>query len=141
MRRPGARRYWFALGVVGLWYLVVLIWAFQPLSETLQVGLDVTATPPSQHSVTVQCNSAFASTIRSEELPVLPPQPEGQQPLAFPREPCQFVRSDARRALVIDTVVLVVAAAGLIWIGFGRGRRDDGGDTPSIVSPGAPAVG
>lgn len=138
----GQGRYpaYFVGGAVALWYVAVLIWAFQPLTETMRVGIDYTATPPKALSVTVECNSLFSSSVRSEDPPVLTPQPEGQPELGYPREPCEFVHADARRAFVIDTVVVVLAAIGLLGYRWRRRRRGDVHDPP-VRSPGGALVG
>lgn len=140
MRRSGLRGARIALAVLALWYVAVLVWAYRPLSETMRVGIDYRAEPPSALSVTVECDSIFSSTSRSAELPVLPSQPDGQPPLAFPREPCEFVRSDARRAFAVDTIVVVLAGATLLWFGVRHRRRDEPGDAPAVGSPDASVV-
>jgi len=115
-------------GVAVVWYLVVLVWAFQPLHETLPVGIDYTASPPSAVSVTVECNSLLSSTAMSQPAPTLTPQPEGQPSLAYPHEPCGLVRSDARTAFVIDTVVMLLAVVALVL--YRRRRRGDQAAVP-----------
>ena len=107
------------LGVL-LFALVVGVWATRPLHESLQVGTDWTPTllvPPQgakEVQVEVECNNLFASSPRSDApLPALTPQPADKPPLAYPREPCVFVHSDARRAFAIDVLVVVAALATL----------------------------
>jgi hypothetical protein len=60
--------------------------------------------------VEIECNSLLASSPRPDTpLPSLTAQPADKPPLAYPREPCVFVHSDARRAFAIDMLVVVSA--------------------------------
>jgi len=72
-----------------VWYLLVLIfWALQPLSDSVPVGIDYTKVPAAPVSVTVECQSLFASApLGNEPLPTLKEQPKNAPELAFQREP------------------------------------------------------
>ena len=112
-------------------YSVVLLtfWAARPLHDLVPVGIDRTPTvavPPQPEqaiSQSVECNSLFASEPRpGESLPKLKPQPKGQPALAYQRDPCQHVHSEARLVFVIDSFV-VLALIGLLAFRAVRLRR------------------
>ena len=114
--------------IVLLFAVAVAIWATRPLHETLQVGTDWTPTllvPPQgakEARVEVECNSLLSSSPRSDApLPALTPQPPDKPPLAYPREPCVFVHSDARKTFAID--ILVVALALVVLASLRRRSR------------------
>ena len=121
--------------IVLLFAVVVGIWATRPLHESLHVGTDWTPTllvPPQgakEVHIRVECNSLLSSSPRSDEpLPELTPQPPDKPPLAYPREPCVFVHSDARRTFAIDILVVVAALAMLAYLGRRSHRADHGDD-------------
>jgi hypothetical protein len=123
MSRLGSRTTRATLVVV-LFAIAVGIWATRPLHETLDVGTDWTPTllsPPQgakEVRVEVECNNLLASSPRSDApLPALTPQPADKPPLAYPREPCVYVHSDARKAFAIDMLVVVLALGVLIYMG------------------------
>jgi len=112
-----------AMLIVVLFAVGVAIWATRPLHESLHVGTDWSPTllvpPQGQHEkyVDVECNNLFASSPGpATPLPPLTPQPPDKPPLAYPREPCVFVHSDARRTFAIDVVVVVAALGGLAFL-------------------------
>jgi hypothetical protein len=122
MSRLGSRTMRATL-VILIFALAVGVWATRPLHESLHVGTDWTPTllvPPQgeqEVQVDVECNNLFASSPRSDApLPALTPQPADKPPLAYPREPCVFVHSDARRAFAIDVLVVVAALATLAYL-------------------------
>jgi hypothetical protein len=122
MSRLGSRTMRATL-VISIFALAVGVWATRPLHESLHVGTDWTPTllvPPQgakEVHVEVECNNLLASSPRSDApLPALTPQPADKPPLAYPREPCVFVHSDARRAFAIDVLVVVVALATLAYL-------------------------
>ena len=109
--------------VILIFALAVGVWATRPLHESLHVGTDWTPTllvPPQgakEVHVEVECNNLLASSPRSDApLPALTPQPADKPPLAYPREPCVFVHSDARRAFAIDVLVVAVALLTLAYL-------------------------
>jgi hypothetical protein len=109
--------------------VLVTFWAARPLHDLVPVGIDrtpTTAVPPQPEqaiSQSVKCNTLFASAPRPDEsLPKLRPQPKGQPALAYQRDPCPRVHSEARLVFAIDTVV-VLALAGLIAFRAARLRR------------------
>jgi hypothetical protein len=109
--------------LVVLFAIAVGIWATRPLHESMHVGTDWTPTllvPPQdakEVQVEIECNSLLASSPRPDTpLPVLTPQPAGKPPLAYPREPCVFVHSDARRAFAIDVIVVLAALGTLVYL-------------------------
>jgi len=114
--------------VVLLFALAVGVWATRPLHETMYVGTDWTPTtlvPPQgtkEVHVRVECNNLLSSSAQSDNaVPALTPQPPDKPPLAYPREPCVFVHSDARRAFAIDIFVIVLAL-GLLAYASRRSR-------------------
>ncbi len=105
-----ARRYLIISGVaVVAWYLcVVFLWAAQPLSDSVPVGVNkATGVPVSQN---VSCRTLFASASRSTEP--LPPLGESQRYL---RTPCTRVHTHARVVFAIDTLVFI-ALLGLLIV-------------------------
>lgn len=112
--------------------LVVGLWAVQPLEDSIPVGIDwspTVASPPEPQrllSQDVECNSLFDSSARPDEpLPVLPVQPQDRPDLAFQREPCELVHSQARIVFGIDVLFTAGALAALVWISRRLRRRDD----------------
>lgn len=106
-----ARRYLILSGVAVIgWYLCVLfLWAAQPLSDSVPVGVSKeTGAPVSQ---SVSCQTLFASTSRSiEPLPVL------AESLAYLRMPCTRVHTHARIVFAVDTLVLLAVLALLVVV-------------------------
>jgi len=122
-----------AAAVVLYFVVLMAVWAFQPLDDSVPVGVDwtpTTAAPPKPQrevSQAVQCNTLFDDEPRDEPLPELTPQPEGRPPLGYQREPCVLVHSDARRNMAINTVgvLAVLGALGFLAVrarpaGFSR---------------------
>ncbi|MCX6540456.1 MAG: hypothetical protein NTX77_02485 [Actinobacteria bacterium] len=106
-----ARRYLILSGVAVIaWYLCVLfLWAAQPLSDSVPVGVSKeTGAPVSQ---SVSCYTLFASTSRSTEpLPLL------GESLTYSRMPCTRVHTHARIVFAIDTLVLLAVLALLVVV-------------------------
>jgi hypothetical protein len=105
--------------VLAVFSLALAVWAIRPLHESMYVGTDWTPTllvPPEPSQDVYQevtCNSLLSDAGPHGALPSLTPQPADKPPLAYPREPCTFVHSDARKTFAID-VVLVLAAFGTL---------------------------
>ena len=120
-----------SVALVGWYVLVVLLWAVQPLTDSIPIGVDhsVKKYEPSgrQISKTVDCNSLFSGSARDDvPLPALPVQPKGYDPLRYPpRAACSAVQRDARIVLGLDTVFVVLALAGLFVV-----NRRYGHETP-----------
>jgi hypothetical protein len=112
-----------AIGVV-VWYVCVLaLWALQPLSDSVPVGVDYTLKTPVNVSVSVDCNSLFNSAPRDDSpLPELKAQPAGDPSLEHQREPCVLVQDHARIVFVLDTAVFALAMAGFAWFVMRRRR-------------------
>lgn len=120
---PRARRaLLITAGALVAWYVcVLLLWAVQPLSDAVPIGIDYspnTLVPPKgekQISQTVDCNSLFASSAKdSSPLPSLPVQPKDRDPLKYSRGACSPVQRDARIVLGLNTLFVLVALAGLV---------------------------
>jgi len=109
--------------VVVIFALAVGVWSTRPLHESLHVGTDWTPTlltPPQaakEVHLDIECNNLYASSP-GPDPPLAPhtPQPVDRPPLAYPRKPCVFVHSDARRAFAIDVLVVVAALAALAYL-------------------------
>ena len=114
-----ARRYLILSGVAVIaWYLCVLfLWAAQPLSDAVPVGVSKeTGVPVSQ---SVSCYTLFASTSRSTEpLPLL------GESLAYLRTPCTRVHTHARIVFAIDTLVLLGVLALLVVVATRMSAHD-----------------
>lgn len=103
------------------WYVcVLLLWAVQPLSDAVPIGVDyspntlVPPKPEKQISQTVDCNSLFASSAKDlSPLPTLPVQPKGRPLLTYSRGACSAAQRDARIVLGLNTVFVLVGLAGL----------------------------
>jgi hypothetical protein len=103
--------------------LVLVFWALQPLSDSVPVGIDYTRQPAAPVSVTVECQTLFASTpISDEPLPPLKEQPKGAPPLDYQREPCVIVQQQARIVFAVDTAALVAVLVGFVWLAARRRR-------------------
>jgi hypothetical protein len=109
---------------VVIWYVVILVvWAFQPLTDSVPVGVDYTLATPKAVSVSVDCNTLFDSTPRDDSpLPALKVQPKDDAPLGFQRTPCAVVHGHARIIFAFDTAVFAAVVAGFIWLRI-RWRR------------------
>ena len=106
--------------VLGLYGLLIGAWATRPMSDTVPVGIDwspTVASPPRPQQLVsqrVSCNSLFSATALAGPLPALTPQPADRAPLRYQRPPCELVHQDARKVLVVDTVVALGIIAALI---------------------------
>lgn len=121
--------------------LVVGLWAVRPLEDSIPVGMDWSPTvqdPPAPQrlvSQDVECNSLFDSSPRPDEpLPVLTPQPEDRAALAFQREPCELVHSQARIVFGLDLIFTIAALTGIVWAGRRLRGRDDLAPSPTPVT-------
>jgi hypothetical protein len=118
----GRRALLLIVAGVTFWYVCSLaVWAFQPLQDSVPVGVDYTLAQPREVSVSVECNTLFASAARdSSPLPALNPQPVRSPPLPpleYRRDACTSVHSQARKLLMADTalVALTLAFGGWLW--------------------------
>ncbi len=105
-----------------VWFLCVLFfWALRPLHDAIPVGIDKKGIWTSQ---AVECNSLFHSDARDDS-----PLPTVSKPLAYTREACTLVHTQARQVFVFDIFVtmLVLGAAGFSML---RSRRLD--RTPTV---------
>jgi hypothetical protein len=113
-------------GAIGLavWFLCTLVfWAFQPLTDSVPVGIDYTLVPPRPVSVEVQCNTLFDGAAHDgSPLPTLKAQPKGAPALGFQRDVCTQVHSEAQVLFYLDTGMVVVIAAGAGWFMLRRRR-------------------
>ena len=125
-----AKRLSLAAVAISVYFVLLMaVWATRPLHDSVPVGIDrtpTTAVPPRPEqalSQRVQCKSLFARDSRPDEsLPTLRPQPKGQPALAYQREPCTLVHSQARLLLVINSLVVVASMALLVVLAV-RSRR------------------
>lgn len=129
MSASGKRLSLAAVAISVYFVLLMAVWATRPLHDTVPVGIDrtpTTAVPPKPEqaiSQRVECNSLFAQDSRpSENLPKLTPQPKGVPALAYQREPCKLVQSQARLLLIINSLV-VLALMALVMFLAARSRR------------------
>ena len=118
-----------AIGIF-VWFLCVLfLWALRPLSDAIPVGINSKGVWTSQ---TVTCNSLFHSDARDNS-----PLPTISRPLAYTREACTLVHSQARQVFVFDVLVtmLVLAAVGFIMLRSRRlNRRPESADMPALFA-------
>jgi hypothetical protein len=118
----GRRSVLIAAGAVTVWYVCTLIlWAFQPLTDAVPVGVDYTLKQPSPVSIDVECNTLFARAAREgSPLPALKAQPTDNPPLAYSRESCTQVHQQARILFFLDTTLVVVLLSVGGWLAFRR---------------------
>jgi hypothetical protein len=143
---PTPRKLVAAAAVMLVYFAVLMaVWAFRPLDDTVPVGTDwtpTTAVPPEGQrlvSQAVECNTLFADTPRSKALPDLTPQPEGRAALAFQREPCELVHTNARRLLAMNVVGVGLVVVTLVLLAV-RGRRIEAEAVrPRVAANGSPA--
>lgn len=123
---------------VVVWYVVVLaVWALQPLTDSVPVGVDYTLQTPKAVSVEVDCNTLFETSSRGDSaLPALKAQAVGDPALAFQRTPCAVVHGHARVIFALNTVVFAAVVAVFLWLSI-RWRRG----SASQVSLGPTIVG
>ena len=103
-----------AVGIFAWFLCVLFLWALRPLSDSVPVGINDKNVWVSQ---TVPCNTLFESDARDNA-----PLPTVTKPLAYQREACTLVHSQARQVFLIDAVatMLVLGAVGFIMM---RARR------------------
>lgn len=116
----GRRSLLVIIAAATVWYGCTLaLWAFQPLHDSVPVGVDYSVQPPSDLSVEVDCNTLFDSQARDDTpLPALKAQPDKAPALGFQREPCALVHGQAGTVFIVDTAVFaaVLALGGwLMW--------------------------
>ncbi|MCX6522447.1 MAG: hypothetical protein NTZ21_17455 [Actinobacteria bacterium] len=134
MSRPAKRLGLIAIAILAYYVILVGVWASRPLEDSVPVGLDWTPTvlvpPKGQQLVSqrVDCNTLFSGDARPDEpLPALTEQPKGRDALAFQREPCVLVHTDAQRNFAINTIAVVALLGGLGFVAR-RSKRDGEGD-------------
>jgi hypothetical protein len=124
-----------AVVLIGWYVVVVLLWAVQPLTDSIPIGVDhsVAKYEPAgrQISKTVDCNTLFSGSARDAgPLPQLPQQPKGYAALRYPpRAACSAVQRDARVVFGLDTVFVLVALGGLYAV-----NRRYGHETPQAAA-------
>jgi hypothetical protein len=104
------------VAVVVLYGLSVVIWAAQPLEDSVPVGVDYTLDPPAGRRVSqeVECNTLLSSSARdSSPLPTLKAQPATAPELGYQRAPCIAVQEDARKIFALNTLVALAAIVAL----------------------------
>lgn len=126
--RPRRILLYVALGLV-VWYGVVLgVWAFRPLEDTVPGSLpaptvlDPDAVVPA--TVEVSCGTLFDPDDVS--LEAVSPGFIGD------RDACDLVVSDARRVLVLDTAMVVLGLVAVVLVGRRLARSAD--DLPDVVA-------
>lgn len=133
-----------AVALIGWYVIVLLLWAVQPLSDSIPVGVDrsptilVPAKPEKQISKTVECNSLFAGSARDAgPLPELPVQPDKYPALEYPRAACSAVQRDARIVFGLNTAFVLVGLAGLVIVSrrYGNESPLTIGDQPVSALP------
>jgi hypothetical protein len=101
-------------GVLSAWFVLVLaLWAFHPLTDSVPVGLNADKVPVSQE---VKCNTLFESRSHSGAAPVV------VKPMKYEREPCVAVHREARIVFGIDAGLYALGMVLLAAIAV-RGRR------------------
>lgn len=88
-----------------VWYVVVIVWAVRPLSDSVPIGLDPDGRPMSQ---TVECRDLFAGTSTDGALPIV------AAPNEYTRGACSAVQRDARLVFGLDTAAFVLGVAALV---------------------------
>ncbi len=129
-----------AVAVVAYALILVGVWASRPLHDSVPVGTDWTPTllaPPAPQQLVSQrvtCNTLFSGDPRPDEpLPTLTDQPKGRPELAFQREPCALVHSDAQRNFAIN-MIAVVGLLGVIGFAARAAKRAAAASNPASIS-------
>ncbi len=126
--------------VFGLYGLLIAGWASRPMSDTVPVGIDwipTIANPPRPQQMVSQkvaCKSLFSASAVAGALPALIAQPTNRPPLRYQRPPCELVRQDARKVLVVDTLVAAGIIAGLVAFKSRLRRTATPATTPTAVN-------
>jgi hypothetical protein len=109
-------RHWrgWAFVALALWVVAVTVWALNPITATVHVGLNADG---SEQTVTVECDSPLSgNSSPTSALPVLQP---GQ---SFAHDdPCSSPVTSGRTIYIID---ILVGAAALVLLVASRGRLD-----------------
>ncbi|CAB4869408.1 unannotated protein [freshwater metagenome] len=126
-----ARRLLFSTaGVVVAWFLCVLFfWALRPLHDVVPVGISADGVHVSQ---SVTCNTLFQGSARDNT-----PLPTIVKPLAYPRQPCELVHTQAQQVFVVDVLGALLVLGGLAFVVVRARRLDD----RSSVQAASAAVG
>lgn len=100
------------------WYVSVLfLWALQPLSDSIPVGVE--AKTGRAISQTVDCNTLFSGAARAAD-----PLPTLVKPYAYPRAACTLVHDQARTLFILNTVLVVAALLVAAAIAVRLAKRD-----------------
>ena len=137
---PAAARRAIIITLVGVtvWFAAVAVWAVRPQSDAVPVGFDTTLLPAPGRlsSIDVECKSLFGGRARADvALPTLNVQPEGVQPLAFQREPCELVQQNARIVVGIDLLFFVGVVGGIGMITMRRRRAAENAAPALATAP------
>jgi hypothetical protein len=124
-----------ATAAAAVWYIcIVVVWAIQPLNDSVPVGVDYTLKSPRAVSVSVECNNLFEGASRaSSPLPTLKVQPTDSPALAFQREPCGVVHRHAQIIFLLDTAGFVGVMAFSVWLTLRWRRAVPSQPDPSLV--------
>ncbi|MEO6125647.1 MAG: hypothetical protein ABIR32_18255 [Ilumatobacteraceae bacterium] len=132
-----------AVALIGWYVIVLLLWAVQPLSDSIPVSIDhsLKKYEPAgrQISQQVDCNTLFAGSARDAgPLPALPVQLPGYEPMQYPpRAACVGVQRDARIVFGLNTVFVLVGLAGLVLVNrrYSNESPRAAGDQPVSALP------
>ena len=106
------------------WYVCVLfLWALQPLSDSIPVGIE--AKTGRAISQTVDCNTLFSGSARSAD-----PLPTLVKPFAYPRAACSLVHDQARTLFILNTVAILAALLIAVALAVRLSRR---GPEPALA--------
>lgn len=141
MPRRARRLMLFAAAGLVAWYVcVLLLWAVQPLSDSVPIGIDLSLKQPKQVSKVVDCNSLFAGSARdSGPLPALNVQPIDADPLTYSRTACTTVQRDARIIFSLNTLFVMFALAGMAYIARRLAGQPDLPPLPASATRPSPA--
>lgn len=125
----GRRIALIGVGASVVWFLcVLLLWALQPMTDSVPVGVDYTLKVPKFVSVSVDCQGLFDSGPRDgSPLPALKVQPKGSPALAFQRDPCVVVHHQARIVFLLDSAAFAGVMVGFGWLTLRQRRSASAG--------------
>jgi hypothetical protein len=110
------RRTALIVGGIALWFAAVLVfWAFRPMTDRVPTTLDKSQTPNRTLVLKATCNAPAQAGARSKPAPALPPQPTGEPPVTFLREPCISLHREAHLLFIVDLIVMAGLVGGGVW--------------------------
>ena len=115
-----------------VWLLLLsVVWAAQPLNDTVIVGVDEDGR---RVTADIECNTLFdGEPVDPARLAVI----EAIGPAIADQEPCQSVHSQARLLAVLNVLLAIAVIAGALAVAARSRRHDDDSAAPDHITASA----